>query len=68
MAVDNLSAPGLIVTAPGWYPMASFPKDGTVVEIVDASGFVCKAQWHSERVLTASLKIAEPTAWRHLEQ
>jgi hypothetical protein len=66
MGVDNLSAVGIV--AAGWQPMDTFPKDGTVVEIIDRTGFVCKAQWHSERVLSASLKLAEPMHWRHLQE
>jgi hypothetical protein len=67
MGVDNLRAADLVVAVGGWQPMDTFPKDGTVVEITDASGFICRAQWNSERVLSASLNIAEPTGWRSLE-
>jgi hypothetical protein len=67
MPVDNLSAPDLVIAIGGWQPIDTFPKDGKVVEITDASGFVCRAQWNSERILFASLNIAEPTGWRPLE-
>jgi hypothetical protein len=67
MPVDNLKAADLVVAIGGWQPMDTFPKDGTIVEITDASDFTCKAQWVSERILSASLNIAEPTGWRPLE-
>ena len=70
MVVHHFTAPDL-VTHPAdterWQPMDTFPKDGTIVEIKDTNGFVCKAQWHSERILSASLKLGEPTAWRTVE-
>jgi len=66
MGVDNLKAASLVITV-GWQPMDTFPKDGSTVEITDAKGFICRAQWHSGRILTASLNIVDPTGWRNLE-
>ena len=37
MAVHNLTASDVVVDKAGWQPMDTFPKDGTVVEIKDAS-------------------------------
>jgi hypothetical protein len=65
VAVHHFTAPDLVVDT--WQPMETFPKDGTIVEVKDASGFVCKAQWHSDRILSASLNIATPLRWRPLE-
>jgi hypothetical protein len=67
MGVDNLKAADLVVDTAGWQPMDTFPKDGKVVEIMDDRERVCRAQWHSERILMASLNITEPKQWRSLE-
>jgi hypothetical protein len=65
VVVHHFTAPDLVV-AEGWQPMDTFPKDGTIVEIKDIDGVICKAQWHSERILPASLKIGEPMFWREI--
>ena len=67
MAVDNLNAADLVVDTAGWQPIETIPKDGTVVEVIDESGFACKAQWNSERVLASSLRLGVPKSWRPLE-
>ena len=67
MTTHHLKAHDLIVTRE-WRSMDTFPQDGSIVEVTDASGFICKAQWHSERVLPASLKLDTPTAWRELTE
>ena len=66
MVVHDLSAPDMVVRR-GWQPMETFPTDGTVVQIIDATGFICKAQWNSGHVLPSSLRVNHPTAWRELE-
>ena len=58
MAVHHLGAEGITVNP--WNPMDTFPKDGTIVYVKDSEGTVCRAQWHSERILTSSIGIKEP--------
>jgi hypothetical protein len=67
VAVHHFTAPDLVIAVGGWQPMDSFPKDGTIVEVIDSKGVTCNAQWHSERILTSSLSISEPTQWRPRE-
>ena len=67
MAVHHFTAPDLVVDKAGWQSMESFPKDGTIVEVIDSKGVTCNAQWHSERLLTSSLSISQPTQWRPRE-
>ena len=66
MAVHNLTAANVTIDKAGWQPMDTFPEDGKVVEVIDKRGFTCKAQWHSERVLTSSLQMSTPTGWREI--
>ena len=66
MAVHHFTAPDVVVKR-GWQSMDTFPQDGSIVEVTDAGGFICKAQWVSERVLPASLSLDKPTGWRTLE-
>jgi hypothetical protein len=63
MPVDHLTAHGLMV---GWFSIDTFPQDGRVVEVIDVNEFVCKAQWHSGRILTASLSAGKLKGWRDL--
>jgi hypothetical protein len=67
VAVHHFTAPDLVTKPDPWQPMSTFPTDGTIVEVIDANGVTAKAQWHSERVLTASLSVREPVQWRPLE-
>jgi hypothetical protein len=66
MAVHHFTAPDVTV-ARGWQPIETFPKDGTIVEVIDVHGNIYRAQWHSERILTASLSAGKPAQWRHTE-
>ena len=66
MPTHDLSAADLVVDKAGWQSMDSFPKDGSIVEVIDDRGTTCKAQWHSERLLTANLQFKSPTGWRNI--
>jgi hypothetical protein len=44
MAVHNLQAESLVVTT--WLPIDTFPRDGTVVEVLCADDEVRLAQWN----------------------
>lgn len=68
MAVHHFTAPDLITQPDGaWQQMDTFPKDGTIVEVTDQSGFRCKAQWVSDRFLAGNLSMTNPSGWRPLE-
>ena len=65
MATHDLNAVNLVVD-PGWQPIETIPKNGTVVEVKDDKGFICRAQWNSERILASSLRLDAPKSWRPL--
>lgn len=66
MGVDNLQAVGVTV-ARGWQSLDSFPQDGSVVEVLDVHDKIYRAQWHSGRILTASLSAGTLKSWRVIE-
>jgi hypothetical protein len=67
VAVHHFTAPDLVVDMAGWQQMDSFPKDGTVVEVIDQKGVTCSAKWQNERILTSSISISQPSGWRPRE-
>jgi hypothetical protein len=67
VAVHHFTAPDLVTKPDPWQPLSTFPRDGTVVEVIDAKGVTCSAKWQSERILTSSISISEPVQWRPRE-
>jgi hypothetical protein len=64
MAVHHFTAQDLDLS---WKSMDTFPEDGSTVEIKDEDGNICKAKWHSGRILPSSFKLGKPIGWREVE-
>ena len=67
MAVHNLSAVDVVV-ARGWQSMDTFPRDGTMVEVTDLEGRVCRAVWMGDKNRVAAQGIGPPVNWRYIEE
>ena len=72
MAVHHFTAPDMVV-ARGWQPIDTFPRDGTVVEVKDASDNIVKAFWKDERMAVGVGSLDRPalgelTHWRNIEE
>ena len=67
MATHHLSAVDVEV-ARGWQPMDTFPRDGSMVDITDAEGRICKAMWMDKKMRIAHQGIATPVNWRWPEE
>lgn len=49
-----------------WNEIASFPRDGSTVEIRDANGDVWLARWQNNLIWIDSDSAVQPTHWRAL--
>jgi len=47
-----------------WQPIASFPRDGTTVEVEDEHGDVYLAGWHDGRIIIDAAAAVRPVNWR----
>lgn len=66
MAIHHFTAPDLVV-ARGWQPIATFPQDGSVVELRDEAGNIDQASWREGQIWMAKGLAGPPTQWRHPE-
>jgi hypothetical protein len=48
-----------------WQTLESFPRDGRMVEIIDANGQVFLATWRNGILIDSDYEV-QPTHWRQL--
>lgn len=51
---------------PPWHHIESFPRDGRMVEVIDANGDVFLAQWRNGSLMVDADECVELTHWRRL--
>lgn len=49
---------------PPWNQLASFPRDGRTVEVIDSNGDVYLAKWQNGTLMVDAEEMVELTHWR----